>query len=71
MQVFLKPQSLNQARLFTIESRIKETEKSKVSDLNFLKETIKKLIYAIEQSHKTPAGKIKNQKDWPLTPEEA
>jgi len=48
--MLIKPQELNQARLYTIESRIKENEDLKLSEVNFLKETLKKLIYAIEQS---------------------
>jgi hypothetical protein len=48
--MLIKPQELNQARLYTIESRIKENEDLKLNEVNFLKETLKKLIYAIEQS---------------------
>ena len=58
--MLIKPQELNQARLYTIESRIKENEDLKLAEVNFLKETLKKLIYAIEQSQipaiKTMAG---------------
>jgi len=46
--MLIKPQELNQARLYTIESRIKENEDLKLQEVNFLKETLKKLIYAIE-----------------------
>jgi hypothetical protein len=48
--MLIKPQELNQARLFTIESRIKENEQTKMNEVEFLKETVKKLIYAIEQN---------------------
>lgn len=46
--MLIKPQELNQARLYTIETRIQENEQSKIKEVDFLKETIKKLIYAIE-----------------------
>jgi hypothetical protein len=46
--MLIKPQELNQARLYTIESRMKENEDLKLQEVNFLKETLKKLIYAIE-----------------------
>lgn len=58
VDMLIKPQELNQARLFTIESRIKENEQTKMNEVEFLKETVKKLIYAIEQNQvssvKTP-----------------
>jgi hypothetical protein len=47
--MLVKPQELNQARLYAVETRIKENEGNKLRDVDFLKETIKKLIYAIEQ----------------------
>ena len=46
--MLIKPQELNQARLFTIETRIKENEENKMREVDFVKETLKKLIYAIE-----------------------
>jgi hypothetical protein len=58
VDMLIKPQELNQARLFAIESRIKENEQTKMNEVEFLKETVKKLIYAIEQNQvsgvKTP-----------------
>lgn len=50
VQMLIKPQELNQARLYAIETRMQECESVKIKDIDFLKETIKKLIYAIEQS---------------------
>ena len=47
--MLIKPQELNQARLFAIEQRIKENEGGKMREFDFVKETMKKLIYAIEQ----------------------
>lgn len=45
----VKPQELNQARLFSIDTRIKEVEVSRTEDSQFFKDMIKKLIFAIEQ----------------------
>jgi hypothetical protein len=46
--MLIKPQELNQARLYAVETRISENEQIKMREVDFLKETIKKLIYAIE-----------------------
>ena len=48
VQMLIKPQELNQARLYAVETRISENEQMKMREVDFLKETIKKLIYAIE-----------------------
>lgn len=45
----IKPQEINQARLFTIDSRLNEEEKVRLEDNQFQKETVKKLIFAMEQ----------------------
>lgn len=50
VQMLIKPQELNQARLYAVETRIKENEQAKIRDFDFVKETMKKLIYAIEQA---------------------
>lgn len=49
-KLIVEPQELNQARLFAIETRMKESEEFKVKEVNFLKDTLKKLIFAMEQS---------------------
>ena len=46
--MLIKPQELNQARLYAVETRITENEQIKMREVDFLKETIKKLIYAME-----------------------
>jgi hypothetical protein len=48
VKMLIQPQELNQARLYAVETRIKEGEGNKLRDVDFLKETMKKLIYAIE-----------------------
>jgi hypothetical protein len=49
VKMLIQPQELNQARLYAVETRIKENENNKMRDNDFVKETIKKLIYAMEQ----------------------
>lgn len=45
----LKPQEVNQARLFSIDTRLKEGDIQRIEDMQFMKDKLKKLIFAIEQ----------------------
>lgn len=47
-KVLVEPASLNDARLFSLESRIHEEEEMRITEFDYLKEAIKKLIYSIE-----------------------
>jgi len=47
----IKPSEVNQARLFSLDTRIKEGELIRLKDLQFMRDTFKKLIYAIEQNN--------------------
>lgn len=47
----VEPASLNDARLFSLESRIHEEEEMRITEFDYLKEAIKKLIYSIEQNN--------------------
>ena len=49
VNTLIKPQEVNQARLFSVDTRIKEGELTRLKDLQFMRDTFKKLIYAIEQ----------------------
>jgi hypothetical protein len=49
VNTLIKPQEVNQARLFSVDTRIKEGELTRLRDLQFMRDTFKKLIYAIEQ----------------------
>lgn len=49
INTLLKPQELNQARLFSIDTRLKEAEVMKAEDNTFFKDLFKKLIFALEQ----------------------
>lgn len=47
-KVLVEPASLNDARLFSLESRIHEEEEMRITEFDYLKESIKKLIYSLE-----------------------
>jgi hypothetical protein len=47
-KLLVKPQEVNQARLFAIDTRLKETEDFRVKEISFLKDAVRKLIYALE-----------------------
>ena len=44
----LMPNEFNSARLFAVETRVKENETCRIKEMTFLKETFRKLIFAIE-----------------------
>jgi hypothetical protein len=45
----VEPASLNDARLFALESRIHEEEEIRITEYDYIKDFIKKLIYSLEQ----------------------
>lgn len=49
-KVLIEPSSLNDARLYALETRIHEEEDSRVQEVESLKDAIKKLIYSIQQN---------------------
>lgn len=49
-KLLVKPQEVNQARLFAIDTRLKETEDFRVKEISFMKDAFKKLIFALEQA---------------------
>jgi hypothetical protein len=48
-RVLLEPMTVNDARLFSIESRLTEEEEMRVKEYEYIREVMKKLIYALEQ----------------------
>lgn len=48
-KVLIEPSSLNDARLYSLESRIHEEEEMRLKEFDFLKDLTKKLIYSLEQ----------------------
>ena len=47
-RVLIEPASLNDARLYSLESRIHEEEEMRLKEFDFLKDLTKKLIYSLE-----------------------
>lgn len=47
-KILIEPSSLNDARLYSLETRIHEEEEIRIKDFEFIKDTIKKLVYSIE-----------------------
>ena len=45
----IEPQSLNDARLFSVEARVREEEEIRVYEHEFLRDLLKKLVYSLEQ----------------------
>ena len=48
-KVLIEPSSLNDARLYSLESRIHEEEEMRLKEFDFLKDLVKKLIYSLEE----------------------
>jgi len=49
--VLIEPTSLNDARLFSLETRIHQEEEIRIKEYDFMKDTLKKLIYSFEQQN--------------------
>lgn len=49
-KVLIEPATLNDARLYSLESRIHEEEELRIREFDFIKDLTKKLIYSLEQS---------------------
>ena len=50
-KVLIEPSSMNDARLFSVESRIHEEEEIRLKEYEFLRDLMKKLIYSFEQNN--------------------
>jgi len=50
-KVLIEPQTLNDARLYALESRIHEEESLRMKEFGQMKEHIKKLLFTLEQSN--------------------
>jgi predicted Ser/Thr protein kinase len=47
-KLLIEPHSLSEARLFALETRIHEEEEMRIKEYDFLRDTIKKLLYSLE-----------------------
>ena len=50
-KVLIEPASLNDARLFALESRMHEEEEIRIKEYEFVRDIIKKLIYSLEKTN--------------------
>ena len=48
-RVLIEPATVNDARLFSVESRISEEEEMRIKEYEYLRDMIKKLLYSLEQ----------------------
>ena len=52
-KVLIEPSSMNHARLYALEARVQEEENSRLSELSTMKDTLKKIIFSMEQNETT------------------
>ena len=50
-ETFVKPHQMSEARLYTVETRLKETEDKFFNSVSHTKEIMKKLVFALEQEN--------------------
>ena len=48
-RIVIEPQSMNDARLYSIECRVNEEEEMRIKEYEYMRDLIKKLVYALEQ----------------------
>jgi hypothetical protein len=48
-RIVIEPQSMNDARLFSVETRVAEEEEIRVFEHEFIRDLMKKLVYSLEQ----------------------
>jgi hypothetical protein len=49
-KVLIEPASMNDARLFSLESRMHEEEEIRIKEYEFVRDLLKKLIYSLEKT---------------------
>lgn len=52
-KVLIEPASMNDARLFSLESRMHEEEEIRIKEYEFVRDLMKKLIYSLEKTNVT------------------
>ena len=53
-RILIEPASMNDARLFSLESRMHEEEEIRIKEYEFLRDLLKKLIYSLEKNSVGP-----------------
>lgn len=48
-KVLLEPATMNDARVFALESRLENSEDMRIKEFDFLKDLMRKLVFSIEQ----------------------
>lgn len=48
-KVLIEPATLNDARVFSLESRMSQEEDIRIKEFEFMKDLMKKLVYSLEQ----------------------
>jgi hypothetical protein len=48
-KLLLEPTALNDARLYSMETRIESEEEARIQEYDFIKNLIKKIVYSLEQ----------------------
>lgn len=51
-KVLIEPASLNDARLYAVETRLQKEEEIRISEYQYVREMLKKLVYSMEQDVK-------------------
>ena len=52
-KVLIEPSSLNDARLFSLETRIHEEEDIRIKEFEKMRDIIRKLVYTIQENEQT------------------
>jgi len=60
-KVLIEPVSLNDARLYSLETRIHYEEDVRVKEYEYLKDFLKKLVFSLEQEYNTSVDKAIQQ----------
>ena len=47
--MLIEPATLNEGRLFSLETRVTEEEEMRIKEYDYLREMMKKLLYSLEQ----------------------
>ena len=82
-KLLIEPTTINEARLFALETRVNEEEDMRIKEYDFLRDLMRKLLYSLEQStfesldgKQTKSTKIQNTTQLPnllsaVTPEKS
>jgi predicted Ser/Thr protein kinase len=57
-KVLIEPSSLNDARLFTLETRLHEEEDVRIKEFEKMRDCMRKLVYTIQENEQTPEIKM-------------